>query len=82
MCIKDYNHLKLKGNIEIESKSKSKEIITITITKCKGSNCAKEKEIDNYINRLILKREAIYENINYQITGHKPVQKVVIPNWF
>ena len=82
ICIKDHEHLKLKGDLGIDSKYDFKETILISIIKCSGTNCANVKDIDKYINGLFITRLEIYDNINYKISGSKPVQKVVIPKMY
>ena len=63
ICIKNYQDLIIKGNTN--SNSKIKELISVNIYKCEGPWCAKENEINSFINGLRIKRIAIQENIDY-----------------
>ena len=56
LCIDDYEDMKISGDWNVNSDSK-KEIL-VTITKC-TMNCAKEEEIDSFINTIFIKRIAI-----------------------
>ena len=70
VCIKDYQNLEIKGDLGVSTNTL--DLVFFVISKCK-KNCASDREINNYIDKLKLNRIAIQENIDFNIRGKKPV---------